>query len=50
MHPQVLQKEPGSCPICKMDLTPVRTEQAGSTPASSESAGPAIRVCPRSSG
>jgi Cu(I)/Ag(I) efflux system membrane fusion protein/cobalt-zinc-cadmium efflux system membrane fusion protein len=24
MHPQVLQKEPGICPICNMDLVPVR--------------------------
>ncbi len=24
MHPQVIQKEPGSCPICHMDLVPVR--------------------------
>ncbi|MGV3502544.1 MAG: efflux RND transporter periplasmic adaptor subunit [Adhaeribacter sp.] len=22
MHPQVVQKEPGTCPICKMDLVP----------------------------
>ena len=33
MHPQVLQDEPGSCPICKMDLTPVRK---GSAPESAE--------------
>jgi len=24
MHPQVLQKEPGICPICAMDLVPVK--------------------------
>ncbi len=24
MHPQVLQREPGLCPICQMQLTPVR--------------------------
>ncbi len=24
MHPEVLQDEPGTCPICKMDLTPAR--------------------------
>ena len=23
MHPQILQSEPGSCPICGMDLTPI---------------------------
>jgi Cu(I)/Ag(I) efflux system membrane fusion protein len=26
MHPQILEKEPGSCPICGMDLVPVKTE------------------------
>jgi len=29
MHPQVIQDEPGQCPICGMNLTPVRTEEAG---------------------
>ncbi len=24
MHPEVVQEGPGSCPICKMDLTPMR--------------------------
>lgn len=24
MHPQVIQEEPGACPICHMDLVPVR--------------------------
>lgn len=28
MHPQVIQKEPGSCPICHMDLVPVRETAA----------------------
>ena len=28
MHPNVLQKGPGICPICEMKLTPVRTESA----------------------
>ena len=27
MHPQVIQNEPGNCPICGMKLTPLRTEQ-----------------------
>ncbi|MBX2800491.1 MAG: efflux RND transporter periplasmic adaptor subunit [Myxococcales bacterium] len=27
MHPQVLQPEPGSCPICGMDLTPVKASE-----------------------
>ena len=26
MHPQVIQEGPGSCPICKMDLTPLRRD------------------------
>ena len=25
MHPEVLEKEPGNCPICAMKLTPVKT-------------------------
>ena len=28
MHPQVVQDEPGTCPICHMDLTPMRPEPA----------------------
>ena len=28
MHPNVIQKGPGICPICEMKLTPVRTESA----------------------
>jgi Cu(I)/Ag(I) efflux system membrane fusion protein/cobalt-zinc-cadmium efflux system membrane fusion protein len=27
MHPEVIQEEPGTCPICQMDLVPVRTEK-----------------------
>jgi Cu(I)/Ag(I) efflux system membrane fusion protein/cobalt-zinc-cadmium efflux system membrane fusion protein len=34
MHPNVVQEEPGTCPICGMDLTPVRSA-AASQPASS---------------
>jgi Cu(I)/Ag(I) efflux system membrane fusion protein len=26
MHPQIVEKEPGQCPICGMDLVPMRTE------------------------
>lgn len=29
MHPQVIQDEPGSCPICGMDLTPVKETGEG---------------------
>ncbi len=28
MHPNVIQEEPGTCPICGMDLTPVKKSQA----------------------
>ena len=27
MHPQIRQPNPGTCPICAMDLVPVKTEQ-----------------------
>jgi Cu(I)/Ag(I) efflux system membrane fusion protein/cobalt-zinc-cadmium efflux system membrane fusion protein len=29
MHPEVVQEEPGSCPICKMDLVPLRRDRQG---------------------
>jgi hypothetical protein len=29
MHPQVVQEEAGSCPICKMDLVPLKGSRAG---------------------
>ena len=35
MHPQVIQDEPGICPICNMNLTPLKQETA---PKGSESA------------
>jgi multidrug efflux pump subunit AcrA (membrane-fusion protein) len=28
MHPQIIKKEPGNCPICGMKLTPIRTNTA----------------------
>jgi Cu(I)/Ag(I) efflux system membrane fusion protein/cobalt-zinc-cadmium efflux system membrane fusion protein len=34
MHPQVIREEPGLCPICGMELTPLR--KAASAPASGE--------------
>jgi len=33
MHPQIIEKEPGQCPICGMDLVPLRQE--ASSPAAS---------------
>ncbi len=32
MHPQIRRNEPGSCPICGMDLIPLETESEGSDP------------------
>lgn len=32
MHPQIMQPEPGDCPICGMDLIPVETAADGLTP------------------
>jgi len=26
MHPQVIQNKPGKCPICGMNLTPIRKQ------------------------
>lgn len=31
MHPQVIQEEPGNCPICGMKLTPLNAETRGTT-------------------
>ncbi len=36
MHPQVIQKEPGSCPICHMDLVPVRDAEGEAEPSRDE--------------
>ena len=36
MHPQVIQDEPGNCPICGMKLTPLRSEPAVTTTAENE--------------
>ena len=32
MHPQVIQKEPGSCPVCHMELVPIRDTAAETEP------------------
>ena len=39
MHPQVVQEGPGPCPICGMDLVPVREE---GRPGGSDSGGVSI--------
>jgi RND family efflux transporter MFP subunit len=31
MHPQVIQNQPGTCPICGMKLTPIRKQPVGSS-------------------
>ena len=36
MHPQVIREEPGLCPICHMQLTPLKTEPAGGAHADHE--------------
>src|SRR4051812_6063089 len=37
MHPEVIRKKPGNCPICGMKLTPIR-QQPGSTAMGTNSA------------
>jgi Cu(I)/Ag(I) efflux system membrane fusion protein/cobalt-zinc-cadmium efflux system membrane fusion protein len=45
MHPEVIQDEPGSCPICHMDLVPLRVE--GAAPGAPAHAGGAQEwTCP----
>ena len=41
MHPEVIQHEPGICPICEMDLVPVRTESGRGG-----GDGPGLFTCP----
>ena len=36
MHPQVISKEPGECPICGMDLVPVKKGEASGAGSSAE--------------
>ena len=31
MHPNVIQEQPGTCPICEMDLTPIKTSDKTNT-------------------
>jgi len=36
MHPQVVQDHPGTCPICSMNLTPMKSAAEPKTPSTSE--------------
>ena len=42
MHPSVKMKEPGKCPICAMDLVPVRKESGGAGEGRTTESAPAI--------
>lgn len=44
MHPQVRQKEPGSCPICGMDLIPVDAEENEDDPMAIKMSQTAMRL------
>ena len=46
MHPQVIQEEPGQCPICGMDLTPMRSDEAPGPVAKTEAEARAGWTCP----
>jgi RND family efflux transporter MFP subunit len=45
MHPEVIQEEPGICPICRMDLTPLQSGDHQGHEAAAE----ALWTCPRHS-
>lgn len=36
MHPQIVEKEPGTCPICGMNLTPIKNNSGSKTTKSGE--------------
>lgn len=36
MHPQIIEKEPGTCPICGMNLTPIKNNSGSKTVKSGE--------------
>ena len=42
MHPSVKMKEPGRCPICAMDLVPVRRESGGAGEGRTTESSPAV--------
>ncbi len=44
MHPQIRQSEPGDCPICGMDLIPLKKEDLGADPDSYQMSENAIKL------
>jgi len=48
MHPSVVEHEPGTCPICGMDLVPMGADQDESKPPASAGThqGPVVRIDP----
>jgi RND family efflux transporter MFP subunit len=46
MHPDVIQNEPGICPICHMDLTPLRTDEPPAGGGGHEDHAPELWTCP----
>ena len=50
MHPDVVEAKPGSCPVCRMALVPVRLDTSWMCPLHThvmESAGGTCRLCGR---
>lgn len=46
MHPQVIQDHPGLCPICHMQLTPLRAPSESPSTAGTDHAGPTVTIDP----
>jgi Cu(I)/Ag(I) efflux system membrane fusion protein/cobalt-zinc-cadmium efflux system membrane fusion protein len=46
MHPDVIQSEPGICPICHMDLTPLRTNESTTRAEDHGEHGASLWTCP----
>jgi len=46
MHPEVIQEEPGICPICHMDLTPLRMDDSSDDAAEHAGLGDGLFTCP----
>jgi Cu(I)/Ag(I) efflux system membrane fusion protein/cobalt-zinc-cadmium efflux system membrane fusion protein len=46
MHPEVIQEEPGICPICHMDLTPLQAATEGTAHHGHEATAEEVWTCP----